>query len=84
MTSGSPDDQDGGGGLVVGGSEHDSDGSGLPGLQQQAEDTSSNQVVLILTCLLKNKDGKREAQHQNHLIQTFFMLIYLKKNIRLI
>lgn len=40
-SSSSPDDQDGSGGFVVGGSEHDSDGSGFPGLQQQTQDTSS-------------------------------------------
>lgn len=65
IISGWPDDQDGSGGLVVGRSEHDSDRSGLPGLQQQTQDAFPNQVLLSLTCLQKKRkklmDGKREA-----------------------
>lgn len=60
IISGSPDDQDGSGGLVVGGSEHYSDCSGLPRLQQQTQDTFSNQVLLALACLQNKKRGRIE------------------------
>jgi len=46
-----PDDENGGGGFVFRGREDDSDFSGLPGLQQQTQDTLSRDGLHVFTRL---------------------------------
>lgn len=53
-----PDEEDGGGGFVIRGSKDHSDLPGFPGLQQQAQDTLSHRVLLMLTSLLKHMSRK--------------------------
>lgn len=54
-----PDDENGSGGFVFRGSKDHSDFPGLPGLQQQTQDTLSRYVLHILTRLYTNtqKEG---------------------------
>lgn len=62
-----PDDENGSGGFVVSGSIDHSNFSGLPGLQQQTQDTSSCYVLLILTCLHTNtqEEEKKKCLESN-------------------
>lgn len=58
-----PDDEDGGGGGVVRRRVDHGDLSGLPGLQQQTQDTLSLHAIHILTRLHANK-GQDEGSVQ--------------------
>lgn len=63
MMASVPDDEDGCGGFVIRGSEDHSNLPGLPGLQQQTQDTLSHQFLLVLTSLHKNvyEENKQEV-----------------------
>ena len=62
-----PDDENGSGGFVVGGSKYHSNFSGLQGLQQQTQHTFSC-FLLILTFLLAHT-GIRERLKRKHYVQ---------------